>query len=81
MKVVINARHGGFGLSDDAVVRYNEILGREVWIMGDYFPPYSLVPPEERQDVGLKYGSPSNWHEMSMEEKHQWNETYRQQTF
>ena len=81
MKVVINARHGGFGLSDDAVVRYNEILGREVWIMGDYFPTYSLVPPEERQDAGLKYGSPTNWHEMSMEEKQKWNEIYREQTF
>ena len=81
MKVVINARHGGFGLSDDAVVRYHEILGKEVWIIGDYFPTYSLVPPEERQDAGLKYGSPANWHEMSLEEKKQWNEIYHQQTF
>ena len=82
MKVVINNCHGGFGLSDDAVVRYHEILGKEVWITGDdYFPTYSLVPPNERQDVGLKYGSPANWHEMSMEEKANWNETYNKQTF
>ena len=81
MKVVINKCHGGFGLSDDAVFRYHEILGKEVWIIGDYFPTYSLVPPEERHDVGLKFGTPTNWHSMSMEEKQHWNKTYREQTF
>ena len=82
MKVVINNRHGGFGLSDDAVKLYHKILGKEVWITGDdYFPTYSLVPPNERQDAGLKYGSPANWHTMSMEEKDNWNKVYREQTF
>ena len=82
MKVVINKCHGGFGLSDDAVIRYLELQGKEVWIMGDYFKTYSLVPPEERIDFGNKKGfGPDNWHEMSMEQKANWNETYNKQTF
>ena len=84
-KIVINDCHGGFGLSDEAVIRYNELLGRKVWLIKHdifHYTTYSLVPPEERNDVGEKLGgAPLNWHEMTMEEKAAYNEAYSKQTF
>lgn len=85
MKIVINAEHGGFGLSEKAIVRYNEILGRDLWIITDErfrFNTYSLVPPEERIDAGggMKL-APDNWHSMSIDERCEWNKKYKEQTF
>ena len=84
-KIVINACHGGFGLSDEAVIRYNELIGRKVWLIKDdvfNYTTYSLVPPEERITVGEKlFSAPVNWHEMTMEEKQAYNEAYSKQTF
>lgn len=85
MKIVINNCHGGFGLSEEAVIRYNELLGRKVWAIKHeifHYTKYSLVPPEERNDVGEKLGAaPENWHDMTDDEKDAYNEAYRSQTF
>ena len=46
MKIVINACFGGFNLSEAAVIRYNELLGRQVWIERyNSFVVYQLTPP------------------------------------
>lgn len=84
-KIVINADFGGFGLSTDAVIRYNQLKGRKVWVMEDrevMFPIYSFVPPEDRVDAGnIRSGAPINWFEMTLEEKGAYNAAYRDQTF
>jgi len=85
MKIVINADHGGFGLSEKAIVRYNELKGRDLWIIYDErfgWPTYSFVPAEERIDGGDKsVMMPKEWHKMTDDEKDHWNKTYREQTF
>ena len=86
MKVVINNCHGGFGLSDDAIIRYNELLGRKVWLIEHdtfNYTTYSLVPPDERVDKDNKsHGwAPKTWHEMTENEKFEYNQAYRSQTF
>ena len=85
MKIVINNCHGGFGLSTEAVIRYNELKGRKVWVIEDkeiMFPTYSLVAPEYRIDSGnVRSFGPDNWHMMTSEEKADYNEKYREQTF
>jgi hypothetical protein len=70
MKVVINADHGGFGLSEKAIIRYNELKGRDLWIITDErfnWPTYSFVPKD--------------WYKMTDDEKDHWNKTYQEQTF
>ena len=85
MKIVINADHGGFGLSDEAVIRYNELLGRKVWCIKHEifnYTTYSLVPPEQRIDKGNEpHGAPRTWHEMTKDEKDAYNKAYRNTTF
>jgi hypothetical protein len=86
MKIVINVRHGGFGLSEKAIIRYNTLKGRTIWVISDdrfSFKTYSLVPPEERIDVSDRTQSfaPDGWHTWSMEEKGAWNQKYKDQTF
>ena len=82
-KVVINNTFGGFGLSNEAVLRYAELVGKKIWVIDEeYFPTYSLVPPEERADAGEKRGgAPDNWWEMTIEEKSQFNQKWSEQTF
>lgn len=79
-KIVINQCHGGFGLSEEAVVRYNEIMGRTIYIIEDQFgwmKTYSLVPADQR----VKDVSGTAWHDMSMEERGEHNRVYAEQTF
>lgn len=82
-KVVINNTFGGFGLSNEAVLRYAELVGKKIWVIDEeYFPTYSLVPPEERADANEKRGiAPDNWWEMTLEEKSQYNQKWSEQTF
>jgi len=83
MKVVINIKHGGFGLSREAALRYLELAGKKVWIeedtrfgRGTLFETYWLVPPEERvRDCEDK------WHSMSISERQAYNKAYGEQTF
>ena len=52
MKVVINDCYGGFGLSDEAITRYAEIKGIQLWPETSEYGHtiHWTCPPEERQD-------------------------------
>jgi hypothetical protein len=82
-RIVINACHGGFGLSIDAVQRYLELLGVPVWSEFDGrfkslgLVTYWLVPPgPDRVEV-----EPKNWHSMSTAERQAHNKKYSDQVF
>lgn len=87
MKIVINKCHGGFGISEQAVLRYFELKGEKVWVRQDpswkWSKQYSLVPFEERldKDFDATTFSPPDWHDMTLDQRRNWNETYRNQTF
>ena len=74
-KVVYNACYGGFGLSKEAIQRYWEIKGQQVWIEDALWGfTVWLVPPEER--VVQK-----EWRSMTQEERTDFNERYSKQTW
>jgi hypothetical protein len=51
-KVAINRRYGGFGLSNEAVLRYGELKGITLYRVPDKFcDTYYLCPPEEYEAV------------------------------
>lgn len=82
VKVVINACHGGFGLSEAAVLRYFEIKGQPVWVKKDKkwgglgITHYWLVPPENRvKDLEKEF------YTMSMDEKKEYNRLWSEQNF
>ena len=51
MKVVINACHGGFSLSEKAVMRYAELKGLTLYPERErFYTTYWLVPEGERED-------------------------------
>jgi len=80
-KVVYNAKYGGFSLSKEAVQRYWEIKGQQIWIEDDKeYPSLGLwtvwlTPPEERP-VRKK-----NWESMSMDERIAYNKAHSEQTW
>jgi hypothetical protein len=80
-KVVYNACYGGFSLSKEAVQRYWEIKGQQVWIEDDKeYPSFAiwtvwLTPPEERP-VRKK-----NWESLSMDERIAYNRAESEQTW
>lgn len=82
-KVIYNATYGGFGLSKEAVQRYFDIKGQQVWIENDKEHPYLglwtvwLVPPEER----LKPKSTEEFYAMSQDERIAYNKAYSAQTW
>ena len=79
-RIVINTCHGGFGLSNDAVLRYLELSGIPVWseINGGLIPfKYWLVPPEER----MKEVSAQEWASMPIAERQAYNTKYSEQVF
>lgn len=82
-KVVFNQCYGGFGLSEEAVQRYFDIKGQQVWIENDKEHPYLglwtvwLVPPEER----LKEKHGGDFYTMSMDERIAYNKAYSEQTW
>jgi hypothetical protein len=82
-RIVINACHGGFGLSIEAVQRYLELLGVPVWSEFDTrfkslgLVTYWLVPPgSDRVEV-----EPKNWNTMSTAERAAHNKKYSDQVF
>jgi len=85
-RIVINTKHGGFGLSPDAVKRYLELCGQQVWIEGSNGrwaavsgPNYWLVPPGPDR---VEYDIDSEaWAEMSMAERSAHSALCRQQMF
>ena len=49
MKIVINNRSGGFGLSDEAMLRYAELAGITIYLECDHFgATFHTVPKEQR---------------------------------
>ena len=82
-KIVINDCYGGFGLSHEAVMRYLELTGQDVWPEeNDNFsrlvgPTYWLVPPDSPRVVS----QPDNWHEMSLQQRAAHNAAYAAQVF
>lgn len=80
MKVVINACHGGFGLSDEAVELYCKLKGQQVWYVPD--PKYGtldigtywVVPPADRPKE-IK-----NWNKATMAKRIAYNEAYSKAT-
>ena len=83
-RIVINVQHGGFGLSEAAVLRYLELCGLPVWPepTGKFSsltgPTYWLVPPDGDR-VGD--GTPDNWYEMTLAERQAYNKKYSEQVF
>ena len=81
VRVVYNAQYGGFGLSKEAVQRYWEIKGQQVWIEDDKeYPSLGywtvwLTPPEERPVRNKK------WESMSMDERTAYNKAYSAQSW
>jgi hypothetical protein len=81
-KIVINACHGGFGLSHEAVLAYLEQSGQQVWAevnekYGRLIPfTYHLVPPENRVE-----GTPDNWHSMTLDQRQAHNAAYSETVF
>jgi hypothetical protein len=81
-KIVINACHGGFGLSHEAVLAYLEQSGQQVWAEADkkysgLIPfTYHLVPPEQRI-----VGTPDNWHSMTLDQRQAHNAAYSKTVF
>ena len=81
-KVVINACHGGFGLSHKGILAYLEQSGQQVWAEANekysgLIPfTYYLVPPEHRVQ-----GTPDNWHDMTLEQRQAHNATYSETVF
>lgn len=82
-KVVYNAKYGGFGLSKEAVQRYWEIKGQQIWIEDDKeYPSLGLwtvwlIPPEER----LKQKSTEEFFGLSPDERIAYNKAYSAQTW
>ena len=76
-ELVINAKHGGFGLSHEAMLRYAEIKNLPVYTeTGKFgFVKYSLVPFEERLDA-----KDVDWYSLSLEERAEHNRVYKEQT-
>lgn len=77
-KIVYNACFGGFGLSEQAVLRYCEIKGLRCFPEGDrpWRRTYWLVPPEER--TGILVGD--DWCGISIEARAESNVRYRELT-
>lgn len=81
VRVVFNQCYGGFGLSKEAIQRYFDIKGQQVWIEDDKeYPSFRiwtvwLTPPEERP-VRKK-----NWNSMSLDERNAYNKAFSEQTW
>lgn len=78
-KICYNACYGGFGLSKEAVQRYFDIKGQQVWIENPHAFNNSLwdftvwlVPPEERMEQKSK----EKIYAMSMDERIAYNKVY-----
>lgn len=76
MKVVINKCYGGFGLSDEAMVRLAELRGHPLFIEPNptykSFKDYWVVPLEQRT-------TPKAWHEATLDERRANNEAYERE--
>lgn len=80
MKIVINKCHGGFGLSEEALVRYAEIKGITLYPEKDKYDhiTYWTVPVEQRMDTTVN--NAEIWHKMSLEQRAEYNRKWSEQT-
>ena len=77
-KVVYNACYGGFGLSKEAIQRYWDIKGQQVWIEDiEWGFKVWLVPPKER----LKPQTTQEIFAMSKDERVAYNKAYSAQSW
>ena len=77
MKIVINACHGGFGLSHGAMLRYFEIKGVDVYPeKNTWFWSYWLVPENEHVSSTVL----EKWSSLSIEDRTEYNKQYREKT-
>lgn len=82
MKVVINARHGGFGLSEQAVRRYFEIKGEPLWVETEArykilgLNQYYRKAPEDRV-----VNRDKEFYSMPIEERVEYNKACAEQGF
>lgn len=79
--VVINDRHGGFGLSLEAVARYLEIKGVSCWSEPNPDFPSSVVHWLVTPDRRVIGHDAEQWARMTQTERQQHNQLYSQQTF
>jgi hypothetical protein len=79
MKIVINNCHGGFGLSEEAVVRLFELMGKPVWPEKTKygFNNYYLVSPEER----VTRISDDDFYDLPIDKRQEYNEACSSETF
>lgn len=81
MKIVINNKHGGFGLSREAVMRYAEIKGITLFPEDDTkyksfgIVHYWLVPAEQR----IEALEGADFYALSMEQRADHNKAYSEQ--
>ena len=79
MKLVINSKHGGFQLSDEAILRYAELKGLKVWVEQDakfkILTHHWTVPPEER----MSFPENAVWAALPMDERQALNKKYGSQ--
>jgi hypothetical protein len=81
-KIVINACHGGFGLSHEGILAYLERSGQQVWVevnekYGKLIPfTYHLVSPENRVE-----GTPDNWNDMTQDQRQAHQAAYSETVF
>jgi len=80
-RIVINNCYGGFGLSNDAILRYLELSSTPVWSeINDGLIPfkYWLVPPGPNR---VSDPNANEWSSMSMQERQAHNKKYSDQVF
>jgi hypothetical protein len=80
-RIVINACHGGFGLSSDGILRYLELCGTPVWQEATHsMVPFKhwLVPPGPER---ITEPSPQEWSSMTLTERQRRNQIYSTQVF
>ena len=76
MKLVINTRFGGFGLSEKAMRRYFELKGWPLYVEkhGSLHSTYWKVPPED-QPI-----QPEPWETAPLEDRHRYNFEHKQKS-
>ena len=83
-KIVINRCYGGFCVSEEAHKRYAEIAGIDVWVEREknslLGPTYWRVPPEQWMKDPMGDES-APWHEMTLEERQEFNQSWQDKTF
>jgi hypothetical protein len=90
MKIVLNKCYGGFGLSPKAIKRLADLQGRGCYFFLDKYKPERHAPAtmEQAENEGMFFSAFSipnpdeflhrdrEWHELTTEECHAWNEKY-----